>query len=170
MDIRKVLEKEHSRKMVSKIVDYVGNNTDRFKALIEIFLDGPYRITQRASWPLSCCIENHPTLLCPHFKDVLDNLRKPGIHNAVKRNTVRLLQFIEIPKRFEGKVADLCFIYLSNRKEPVAIRAFSMTVLAGIAERNPDLKKELKMIIEDELPYSSAAFKSRGMKVLKQLD
>lgn len=170
MDIRRTLEKEHSRKIVGKIVDYVGNNPGRFKALVDVFLTGPFRITQRAAWPMTYCVESHPELLRPHFKVILNTLKKPGIHDAVKRNTVRMLQFIDIPKQFEGRIADLCFGYLCNRKEPVAIRVFSMTVLAGIAEKNPELKKELKMIIEDELPYSSAAFKSRGLKLLKQLD
>jgi hypothetical protein len=44
-----------------------------------------------------------------------------------------------------------------------------MTVLANIIDDQPDMKKELKLILEDQLPYGSAAFKSRGNKVLKKI-
>jgi hypothetical protein len=44
-----------------------------------------------------------------------------------------------------------------------------MTVLANIAMEEPDLKDELKIVIEDGLPYGSAAYISRAKKTLKQL-
>jgi hypothetical protein len=51
----------------------------------------------------------------------------------------------------------------------VAIRVFSMTVLANVIEDQPDMRRELKLILEDQLPYGSSAFKSRGNKVLKKI-
>lgn len=108
-------------------------------------------------------------MVIPHLKVILNYLKKPGIHDAVKRNTMRLLQFIDIPKRYQGQVAGICFGYLQDAKEPVAIKAFSMTVLASIARQNPDLRQELAIVIEDQLPYGSPAFVSRGRKVLKEI-
>jgi hypothetical protein len=169
MDLKKVIAREHSRAQMLKVVDYVGSNPARFKVLVDVFLAGPYRITQRAAWPLSYCVEHVPALITPHLRVILNHLEKPGIHDAVKRNTVRLLQFIEIPKRHQGRVADICFRYLQDTREPVAIRVFSMTVLASIARHNPDLRQELAILIEDQLPYGSPAFTSRGRKVLREM-
>jgi hypothetical protein len=169
MDIRKEIAKEHSKVMLKKVVEYVGANPTRFKELITIFLQGPYRITQRAAWPLSYCVEQHPTLITPHLGNVLNQLMKPDIHVAVKRNTIRLLQYISIPRHLQGKVADICFTYLSDPKEPIAVRVFSMTVLCHLTKENPELKNELIPLIEDQLPYGSAGFRSRGVKVLREL-
>lgn len=167
MDLTKTLLKEHSKAQMTKIVDYVGKNDTRFKVLVEVYLAGPYRVTQRSAWPLSYCVERHPGLVKPHLKRLLDFLDKPGIHNAVKRNTLRLLQYVDLPKRLHGRVADLCFQYLQSKGEPVAVKAFSLTVLQRIVEVEPELGAELKIIIEDQLPYASPAFRSRAMKVLK---
>ncbi|SHH80223.1 hypothetical protein SAMN04488109_5518 [Chryseolinea serpens] len=167
MDLTKALLKEHSKAQMTKIVDYVGQNQARFKVLVEVYLAGPYRVTQRAAWPLSYCVERHPDLVKPHLKRLLDFLNKPGIHHAVKRNTLRLLQYIELPKRLQGRVADLCFQYLQGKGEPIAVKAFSLTVLQRILEEQPELGSELKIIIEDQLAYASPAFRSRAMKVLK---
>lgn len=169
MDIRKLLEKGQSKALTDKIVAFVGADPERFNTLMTTFLEGPYRVTQRAAWPLSYCVKNHPFLVGPHYPSVLKILARPGIHDAVKRNIVRLLQFVEIPKRYQGQVIEACF-KLMGPKEPTAVRAFSMTVLANLASEHPDLKKELKIIIEDQLPYSSAGYLSRAKKVLKQLE
>lgn len=170
MDLRKQILKEYSKAQVSKIVEYVGNKPKRFNELVQVFLKGPYRVTQRAAGPMSYCVENHPELIKPHLKTILSHLKKPGIHDAVKRNTIRLLQFIDIPKRFQGQVADICFQYLQDKKEPVAIRVFSLSVLGEIAKQNAGLEDEIRMIIDHELPYAKPAFLSRARKVLKNLN
>ena len=169
MDLKKTLAKEHSKFQTLQIVDYVGVNKERFKQIINIYLAGPYRITQRAAWPLSYCVERHPELIEPHLKTILDFVDRPDTQVAVRRNTVRLLQFIEIPKRFHARVINLCFEYLLNKKQPVAVKVFSMTVLANLSQSSPEIKKELRIAIEDQLPYGSAGFVSRAKKVLKEI-
>lgn len=169
MDLKKRLELGQARKQTDEIVDYVGGRPARFKLLVEVYLNGPYRVTQRAAAPLSICVERWPYLIDPHLKQLITFVKKTGVHNAVIRNTIRLMQFVPIPRRHQGAIADLCFYYIKNRKTPVAIRVFSITVLRNIAMDNSDMKKELKLILEDEIPFSSAAFASRGLKVLKTL-
>jgi len=169
MNLVKVILNEHSKLQKDKITRYVGADPKRFAELVDVFLAGPYLITQRASWPISYCVEYNPTLIKPHLKKVLGILQKQDVHDAVKRNILRLLQFISIPKPLQGRTIDLCFYFLNNNKEPIAVRVFAMTVLANLAKENPDLKNEIIIIIEDQLPFGSAGFISRSKKVLKEL-
>jgi len=169
MDLKKTLLQGHSAVITRKIVDYVGSNPSRFKALVEVFVIGPYRITQRAAWPLSYCVERHPELIKPHFKTLLDMLKRTNTHVAVRRNIVRLLQFVEVPGRYRGRVATLCFDLLQDKRQPVAVRVFAMAVLADLVVYEPALAGELKIVIEDNLVYGSPAFTSRAKKVLKTL-
>jgi len=169
LNLRETILKEHSKKQCDKVVAYVGDSASRFSELVNLFLEGPYRVTQRAARPFACCVEKNPKLIKPHLKKILNYSMKPGVHDAVKRNVVRLLQFIEIPKRLQGLTAEICFQFLNNKKEPIAVRVFSMTVLANLAKVLPDLKNELIPLIEDQMPYGSAGFISRGRKVLKEL-
>ena len=164
-----MLQKGHSKVQTNAIVEYIGVNPGRFKALVEVYLNGPYRTTQRAAWPLSICVEREPGLIHPHLKKILDFLQKPDIHDAVKRNTMRALQFIEIPKRFHGQVVDVCFQYIQNPQVAVAIRVSSMTVLSRIIKGQSDLVKEFKIVLEDQLPYGSPAFISRASKIMREM-
>src|SRR5687768_4349749 len=115
MNLQKVFVGNYAKKDVRKVVDYVGDNPVRFKALINIFLQGPYRVTQRVSWAITCIAERHQSVVRPHLKRLLDYLKRSEADNTIKRNTIRLLQFIDIPKAHEGAIANLCFRYLQTR-------------------------------------------------------
>jgi hypothetical protein len=169
MNLVKLILYEDSKPQMEKISRYVGKDPKRFAELIDVFLAGPYRVTQRASWPLSSIVEHNPMLIKPHLKTILGYLSKETEHVAVRRNILRLLQFIKIPRSFQSTTINLCFNFLGNPREPIAVRVFAMTVLANLAKENPDLKNEIIMVIEDQLPYGSAGFLSRGRKILKEL-
>ena len=134
---------------------------------MNVFLNGPYRVTQRSGWPLSYCVEHHPELIKPHIRKIILNLNAPGLHHATKRNTLRLLQFIEIPKSMLGIVADVSFRFLCDPKEPIAVKVFSMAILSKMSQHQPEIGRELKLIVEDQLPFAGPAFSSRARKVMQ---
>ncbi|GAA0890380.1 hypothetical protein GCM10009122_00580 [Fulvivirga kasyanovii] len=168
VDIRKELLKEHSKSNANRIARYISNDPTRFDVLMKLFLSNEYRVTQRAAQVVSMCAENHPGLIRPYLKQMILNLRN-DVHDAVKRNTLRILQDIELQENLQGDMTDIGFQLLTSAREPVAVKVFAMTVLANICKKEPDLKNELQIIIEDQMPYASAGFISRGNKILKRL-
>ncbi|MDN5203743.1 hypothetical protein QQ008_20300 [Fulvivirgaceae bacterium BMA10] len=169
MNIREELLREHSKAQAQRIADYIGNDQGRFDELLNLFLYDEYRVIQRSAWIVGICGKQYPHLFEPHLEKVINNLKNP-VHDAVKRNTLRVLQDMDIPEELMGEAADLCFQYLNSNKEPVAIKVFAMTVLCNIVKKVPELKEELQIIIEDQMPYGSAGFISRGKKVLRALE
>ncbi len=169
MNLRDTILAEHSKKQMLKVVKHVGNNQQRFDELMKLFLASEYRVTQRAAWSVSYIATAHPNLIKKHLKKIIVNLKNP-VHDAVKRNTVRLLQFIDLPVSLHGITAAICFKFLNDMKEPIAVKVFSMTVLSNICKQHPELSNELRLSIEAQLPYGSAGFVSRAKKVLKGLD
>lgn len=169
MNLKSEILKEHSKSQVIKIVRWIGSDKHRFAQLMYLFLNGEYRIVQRSSWVVSVCGEKHPELILPWLSVMIKKAEEHNVHEAVQRNVVRVLQFLALPKKVQGRAANLCFNFLQSPEAPVAVKAFSMTVLANIAEGEPDLKREVALVIEEMLPYGSAGIRSRGKKVLKQL-
>jgi hypothetical protein len=169
MDLLKLLRSEHSKKQTDRIVAYVGADKERFAQLIELFFRGEYRITQRAAWPLSYCVRHHPQLITPYYRQLLDNLGRKDIHDAVIRNTVRLLQDVSIPKRWHGRVMSICFEFVAAPATPIAVKAFALTILSNLSADYPEIRGELKIIIEEQWEHSTPAFRSRARKILKGL-
>ncbi|MES1217149.1 MAG: hypothetical protein ABUT20_16670, partial [Bacteroidota bacterium] len=59
--------------------------------------------------------------------------------------------------------------YIASHDEAIAIKAFSLTVLEKLSHQYPEIKKELKLVIEDRWNYETAAFHSRARKILKEI-
>jgi len=167
MDLRETILAEHSRANCTRIVHWIGNKQPRFDELVSLFLNDEDRVIQRAAWPLSEVTAAFPHLIKKHLGKILAHTKKPGIHDAVKRNTVRLLQDIEIPVKFHAEVMNLCFDYIHDPQEKPAVKAFSLTVLQNLSRLYPDIKQELKTIIGDRWEHESAAFRSRAKRILK---
>ena len=169
MDLPELLKDELFKENKDRIVAWIGKDKDRFKSLIDLFFTGDNRIAQRAAWPLSYCVRNHPDLISPYYKGLLDNLDRKDIHPAVVRNTVRLLQDVTIPKKFHGRIMNKCFDFVQLPETPIAVKAFSLTVLSNLAVEYPEIAGELKLIIEDQWDQATPAFRIRAKRVLKNL-
>jgi len=166
-NLRAEILKEHSKTQCNKIVDWVGDDQKRFDDLFNLFLQDENKVTQRAAWPLSYCVSSHPRFMKKRLGELIKNLHKPGIHDSIKRNTVRILQEIDIPKKYQGEVMNTCFQYVESPVEAVAIKAFSLTVLGNLAKLHPEILPEIKLLIEEQLPTQTAAFTSRAKQLLK---
>ncbi|MCC6865790.1 MAG: hypothetical protein IT280_06475 [Ignavibacteria bacterium] len=169
MDIRKEVLKEHSKSQTLKIAAWIGNDELRFRQFLQIFLHDEYRVVQRISWVLSSVAEAHPKLVNKSIGKIIKRLDDNDIHNAVKRNIMRVLQFINISPKYYAKVYDKCINYITNPNETIAVRCFAMKVASNIADKFPELKNELAETINFSLKTATAGIKARAKKVLKKL-
>ena len=169
MDLLKALASEHSKAKTTRIIKWIGADQSRLDELVRLFLGNDRVISQRAGWPLSYVVEKHPALVQKHLRAILKNLRQPNLHEAVKRNTVRILQFVDVPKALQGEVLNTCFDYITDPKEKPAIKAFSMTVVDNLSKSFPDINNELRLVIETQWDNETAAFRARAKKILKRM-
>lgn len=170
MNLVDTLSNEHSKSQTMRIVRWIGNDKQRFKQLMDIFLGTDKRLSQRSAWALSYCAEMHPELILPWLNRLISNLGQPNTHPAIDRNTLRFLQFMDVPKRFHGQLIHTCFQMLQKADTPIAVRAFAMTVAFNIVQQEPEMARELKLLIEEWLPNASPGEKSRAKRTLKDLD
>ena len=60
MNIRDALLEVHSKEQATKIANFVGDDPKRFAELMKLMMGPVYRLSQRAAWPVSYCVERHP--------------------------------------------------------------------------------------------------------------
>jgi len=170
MNLRDAILREHSKANTTVVAKWVGDDKQRFDALMDLFLKGEYRVTQRAAWIVSYCAEANPKLIQPYIGKMIKRATKPDVHVSVARNVARVLQFVEIPKKDLGNVVNFCFNALVDPSAAIAVQAHAMTVLTNVCKREPELKRELRTAVEALLPNGSAGIKSRARKTLAQLE
>ncbi|MEO8514147.1 MAG: hypothetical protein ABI543_11335 [Ignavibacteria bacterium] len=169
MDLREEALKEHSKKQTLKMTAWIGNNEDRFRQYLYLFLHDEYRVVQRISWVLCEAAEHYPKLVEENMGVIIKRLGDKDIHTAVKRNVIRVLQFLNIPKKYHAKVFNLCVNYLSDPNEAIAVRVFSISVATRIAAVYPELANEVIEYINVSLKNSTAGLRSRSRKELSKL-
>lgn len=170
MDLEAEILREHSKRQTTKIARWVGGDKLRFRQLMDLFLHGEYRVTQRSAWIIGLCAEHHPELIGPWLKHMIAKMEKPGVHVAVKRNVVRILAGTEIPHALLGTVISRCFAYLNSENEAIAVRVHSMMTILRVARTEPDLKNELRGAVEQLLVNAVPAIRARARIVLKMLE
>jgi hypothetical protein len=170
MDLKTEILREHSKRQVIKIASWIGPDKRRFRQLMDLFLKGEYRITQRSAWIISECAERHPFLTASWIAPMVKKMQEPGVHVAVKRNVLRLLSCTDIPPKLLGTVVSLCFDELESPDSAIAVRVHAMSIVLNVAQHEPDLRNELQTLIEQMLPHAGPAIRSRAGKVLKKLE
>lgn len=103
MNIRAELLKEHSKEQAQKISDYACSSKENFEELIQCFLDKEYRVAQRAAWSVSIAAKQKREIIQPYITTLVAQLQNKQAHDAVIRNSVRILQQIEILKHYMVK-------------------------------------------------------------------
>ncbi len=165
-----LLSKEHSRRQCDLIVNWIGTDTEKLSAAIHVLCYHPYRDVQRVAWVINGVAEKHPELVAPHLETLILRLGKTPLPDAVKRNIVRILSFVPLPEEIHSEIVNTCFGYLYSPGEPVAVKVFAMSVLYRLSGTYPEIKTELRELLELELEKDpQPGIKSRAQKILSQL-
>lgn len=147
----------------------VGGSAENFQSLLELTLHEQDPLAWRAAWILDGCAEKHPELAAGHIHRIIRRL--PGITSTgVIRSLLRMLCRYEIPEGDQGLLVDLCFGYMVSEPYPVAVKVHAMQIIYNHVLLYPELKDELRTVIEDQIIHHSAGFKSRGMRIIRHLD
>lgn len=168
MNIRETLLEDHTKTLMQEIAEYIGDDSQRFAELVEVVVSRDKVAAQRAAWALSKVADRHPALLRGHLRELLAAAQDPP-HVAVRRNIIRVLQFVDIPDRLEGEIYTYCFELASSTKEDIGVRAHALSVIGRIAQAYPELRTEIKELMRDMLSSESAGIQARIRNISKQL-
>ncbi len=167
--VMQLLRAQHSKPQTDKIIRYIGYDADLFEELLDAFLGPDAEMARRAAWVYGYTAHLFPENCFKRWGKLLSLMADPVIHDALKRNFFRALEQMQVPEELLGETVQVCFDQLMNRQQAVAIRVFAMTCLTNMAQQIPELKPEIRLLLEEELPFSEGGFASRARKELKRL-
>lgn len=172
MELRERILQEHSKKNTDLIIGWIGKRKDRFRELMQLFLNDEYKVVQRCAWIIGICGAETPDRIQAYIPPMLAKCRENGIPIAVKRNVLRCLARLdELPTESHEEAMNLCFDFLGDAKETVAVRCFAMSVLANLSRHYPDIKNALNETLHYILEHEelSPGFLARSRMTLKAL-
>lgn len=169
MNLAKELAERPYGAKARAIAAYIGNDRDRFAELVALVLEEDEKVAQYASWLINHCMQAYPQLIEPHLDALIQNLDKPRLSNSVIRSTVKALAEADIPPALQGYALNHCFDYLLDPQRPVAVQVHAMQTIFNISKDQPDLLRELQLVIEEGMPQATAGYKARGRRILREI-
>ena len=154
--------------VVNRLAAIVAQSPALFAELWSLIKTGESPIPEYGTWLLESSFALNHDLIQPHLEDMIDFFPKPN-HNAIHRGLSKILAQVEIPEDYQGELFSLCIDRLLSPQVHVAIKAHSMDIAYNIASDIPELKEELALVINDQMEFNSAGFKSRGKRILKKI-
>lgn len=161
---------DSSRAVADMTAHMVCENPELFSALLQIALSEEMPYAPRAARVVTICSLQIPRIMFPYRNKIIRSMAHMQ-NEGVIRNLLKMYAEIAVSytKTEREALMNLCFDKLTDPNMPVAIKIFCMQVLYNISLKEPDIGNELYHIIENELPYSTAAYKSRGRKMMQMI-
>jgi hypothetical protein len=169
-ELQDLLSRPISKQQVSSLAKTITDQQLVSSVLMPLFFSPSKKVAGRAAWILSNCAELEPAQLRPFLNEIIETLNRPPVTEAVKRNVLRVLQFVSPPEASHASLLHHCFNFLQDAGETVAVKVFAMSVLAALVPLYPEIANELVLVLEDLLENKSTpGIRSRARKVLMQL-
>lgn len=166
MRIHEQLLKEHNAATTKLVAAHASVSRENFAELMECFLSNEYRLAQRAAAAVSYVAERNAEMIKPYLQTLVEQLNRSDVHPAVIRNSLRVLQHQVIPPELHSTILNTCFNFLETAHSPIAFKAFSLTILNNLSNTYPEIRQELRLIIDDKWDNESPGFKARARKII----
>jgi hypothetical protein len=169
-DFKSLLKVDSSRVIADQVVDAIGDNPVYFKTVLDLCFSEGYPVAMRSGRAVALCTEKHPHLIIPYIDQLVKQIAVSEI-DGVKRGILQAFSESVDMKQFSklGELVDLCFSWLMNLKESIAVRYYAMLIIYKVCLIEPDLKNELIPILEGITYETSAGLTGTARKLLKKL-
>lgn len=171
----------HSREKRKEMSALILKNPYLIEPLMEIAFDVDDPISNRACWVMEFTAKEKLSYILPYLNKFTSNLGKVHFDSAV-RPIAKICEFLmkayfsvnenEIKKAMTDKhlehITTACFDWLIGEHK-VAAKAYSMTSLLLLGNKFDWIHAELKMVLEQNYSYGSAAYKARARMTLTRL-
>ena len=173
MNVKKQIEdfilNNISKDNIDAIIKSDKVNQEMIDTLWDFSISNKHPQSWRAAWMLFHLLNNrNKEYIRPYLNQMLD-LLNTFTHNGQKREIMKIILLFDVEEIEMGKAVNICFDILINPKEALAVRVHAMQILFNISKLEPDLKPELKDVIEIIIQEDSPALRGRGGMLLNKM-
>lgn len=156
----------------------VLNNHDLLPDLLTIAFNVKDKNHHKACWIMELVFEAKIDWLTPHLEDFCNTLQSFK-HESALRPVSKICQFAaekndKAAGFIKGKqlqqIIEACFDWLINPEGKVATKAYAMRALFLIGKKEDWIYPELQVILSQDFPNHTAAYKAAAKDILKKIN
>lgn len=148
------------------ILDHFCTEKRDIAPLMQVVFDDTQPIFWRAAYVMDQINDQLPQLIHPYYHQILEALFETK-NQSKRRHYLRVLSSYPVEAENAGRLFDYCLETFSDQATAIAVRVHALQILYLISQLEPDLKAELRLIVQQELERDpSAGIRSRGKRIL----
>ena len=152
---------------VDEVVDQVLGSDVLFEELIKGLLDDDPIVRMRSSDAVEKISLVKPEWLTPHKKTLI-RLAGDSNQQEVRWHMAQILPRLKLNPEEKKSIVDILYSYLEDKSKIVV--TFTLQALADFAAEDQNLKPRVIRVLEEFTKTGSPAIKSRGRKLLIELN
>ncbi len=151
------------------IFAHFNSQTEDLSPLMSLVFDDSKKVYWRAAYIMDRINEKQPELIRPYLPQIIQAISSTTSESKL-RHFLKVISLNPIARDHAGLLFDHCLAIFTTNSYAIAVRVHAMQILYEISKLEPELKKELILVIEQELEQQpTAGIRSRGTRILKSL-
>jgi len=166
--LEELLTRPQSKSNAEKMGKIILADKAVYTMLLKTLLGKDELLAQKAAWPFGAVAYERAEWCITYHKKLIQKLHEP-CHNAIKRGITRYFEFTDVKSSESSFALDTFLSLITNHKEAIAVRAFSMSCAYRIVQQEPELAREFELILKNAMNSDIPALVSRGRTILKDM-
>ena len=163
-----ILHKSY-KKLAIQAAQLAADSKEFREELVSLAICNDMPFSSRAAWSLLSLTEQHPELVIPYIKTILDKLNTIENHTQIA-SLLRFYDALDIDLEECGQLFDFCIHMLRVPLEREYSRAIAMNILVKFGKAYPELIPEIREQIRLSMPnFNANHAKRKAASVLKML-
>ncbi|WP_214760370.1 hypothetical protein [Exiguobacterium sp. s146] len=169
MDIRELLNGGDLRSIghVDEVVEFVGNDQDRFNELMTGLTDDRPVVRMRSADAIEKLTRRHPELLHAHQTTLFQQLHTTP-QQEVRWHLAQLMPRMTWTEEEASDIAHVLTDWITAETSSIVI-VNALQAMFDLSVVHPQHRDELKALLETQLDAGSPAVKRRSKKLLQKL-
>ncbi len=171
-----ILTQGINKTIVLQLVTDINNNALKLQQLLSLInstdvSSAAILLNYRVSWVISHCGIHYSNLFTNQVIDtILQPIHNTQQHSGYTRNVIRACQDLNFAQPINANLVNIAFDVACNNSETIAARAFAITTIEHIGKHEPDILRELVLLLTPTLAYMPRSVKYRAQKAIQAYD
>lgn len=163
-----VLENKLITSYKEEMISFLKSHPEYFEEAVQLAVTDKQPYSWRAAYLLSGCMDNNDPRIRNHILLILNSIRDKK--DGHQRELLKILYKMEISKKHEGKIFDICMNLWEQLNKDPSVRMTAFKFIIKIVKKHPELMEEIIFLTQDHfLETLSPGVKHSIEKMMKEV-
>ncbi|OGU34750.1 MAG: hypothetical protein A2068_05325 [Ignavibacteria bacterium GWB2_35_6b] len=163
-----ILENKLITSYKNEMISFLKSHPEYFDEAIQLAVSDKQPYSWRAAYLLWGCMDNNDSRIRNYISLILNSIKDKK--DGHQRELLKILYKMEISKKYEGKIFDICFNLWEQLNKDPSVRMTAFKFIIKIVKKHPELMEEIIFLTQDHyLETLSPGVKHSIEKLMKEV-